>query len=196
MKKRRNETSDISDSEPDVDGDIFDILGQSLNTSRSKNKQRPSSSSNKVSMERTLKKRSRKSRSPKKHISQPQTPSASQRSQASSSSSTLSRRPRRLKPYEKQIKKLQCTTSLLIRKMPFQRLVREISKDVSRDLMFDVLDFRFQPLALEALQASAESYLTMMFENLNIVATHCRRVTILQRDVQLLKVLQTGVKLF
>ena len=68
---------------------------------------------------------------------------------------------------------------LLIRKLPFQGVVREITQEVSTK------DFRFQASALAALQEASEDYLVRLFEDTNICAIHARRVTILPKDIQL-----------
>jgi histone H3/H4 len=57
----------------------------------------------------------------------------------------------------REIRKYQKTTELLIRKLPFQRLVREIAQDFKNDL-------RFQSTAILALQEAAEAYLVAVFE--------------------------------
>ncbi|CAB0041945.1 unnamed protein product [Trichogramma brassicae] len=72
----------------------------------------------------------------------------------------------------------QKSTELLIRKMPFQRLVREIAQDYKTDL-------RFQSSAVMALQECAEAYLVGLFEDTNICAIHAKRVTIMPKDIQL-----------
>jgi histone H3 len=59
----------------------------------------------------------------------------------------------------------------LIRKLPFQRLVREIAQDFKSDL-------RFQSSAIGALQESVEAYLVSLFEDTNLCAIHAKRVTI------------------
>lgn len=66
----------------------------------------------------------------------------------------------------------------LIRKLPFQRLVREIAQDFKTDL-------RFQSKAVEALQEASEAYLTALFEDTNLCAIHAKRVTIQPKDMQL-----------
>ena len=76
------------------------------------------------------------------------------------------------------IRKYQKSTDLLIRKLPFQRLVREIAQDFKQDL-------RFQSTAILALQEAAEAYLVSLFEDTNLCAIHARRVTIMPRDLQL-----------
>ena len=72
----------------------------------------------------------------------------------------------------------QKSTQLLIHKLPFQRLVREIAQDFKTDL-------RFQSSAIMALQESAEAYLVGLFEDTNLCAIHARRVTIIPKDIQL-----------
>ena len=72
----------------------------------------------------------------------------------------------------------QKSTELLIRKLPFQRLVREVAQDFKNDL-------RFQGSAVMALQEAAEAYLVSLFEDTNLVAIHAKRVTIMPRDMQL-----------
>jgi histone H3 len=69
-------------------------------------------------------------------------------------------------------------SSLLIRKLPFQRLVREIAQDFKTDL-------RFQSSAVLALQEAAEAYLVGLFEDTNLCAIHAKRVTIMPKDIQL-----------
>ncbi|PIA44668.1 hypothetical protein AQUCO_01700339v1 [Aquilegia coerulea] len=70
------------------------------------------------------------------------------------------------------------STELLIRKLPFQRLVREIAQDFKTDL-------RFQSHAVLALQEAAEAYLVGLFEDTNLCAIHAKRVTIMPKDIQL-----------
>ena len=78
----------------------------------------------------------------------------------------------------KDIRHFQKSTVLLIRKLPFQRLVREIAQDIKTDL-------RFQSAAILCLQESAEAYLVGLFEDTNLCAIHARRVTIMPRDIKL-----------
>jgi len=68
---------------------------------------------------------------------------------------------------------------LLIRKLPFQRLVREIAyQDFKGEL-------RFQSTAILALQEAAEAYLVGLFQDTNLIALHAKRVTIMPKDLQL-----------
>ena len=85
----------------------------------------------------------------------------------------------------KQIRQYQKSTELLIRKLPFQRLVREIAGDseiITSPLCGKV---RFQSAAIMALQEAAEAYLVGLFEDSNLCAIHAKRVTIMPKDIQL-----------
>ena len=69
----------------------------------------------------------------------------------------------------KQIRQYQKSTELLIRKLPFQRLVREIAGDsevIKSPLCGKV---RFQSAAIMALQEASEAYLVGLFEDSNLV---------------------------
>ena len=78
----------------------------------------------------------------------------------------------------REIRHYQKSSALLIRKLPFQRLVREIAQDFKMDL-------RFQSAAILCLQEAAEAYLVGLFEDTNLCAIHARRVTITPKDLQL-----------
>ena len=91
------------------------------------------------------------------------------------------KKPHRYRPGTvalREIRKFQKSTDLLIRKLPFQRLVREISAEFKSDL-------RFQSQAILALQEAAEAYLVGLFEDTNLCAIHAKRVTIMPKDMQL-----------
>ena len=90
-------------------------------------------------------------------------------------------KPHRFRPGTvalREIRRYQKSTELLIRKLPFQRVVREIAQDFKTDL-------RFQGAALMALHEAAEAYLVGLFEDTNLCAIHARRVTIMPKDIQL-----------
>lgn len=70
------------------------------------------------------------------------------------------------------------STDLLIRKMPFQRLCREVQQDF-RD------DFRWQASAMLACQEAAEAHLVGLDKDANICAIHGKHVTIMPKDIQL-----------
>ena len=98
-----------------------------------------------------------------------------------SSTSGGTKKPRRYRPGTvalREIRRYQKSTELLIRKLPFQRLVREIAQDFKSDLSF-------QASAVLALQEAAEAYLVGLFEDTNLCAIHAKRVTIMPKDMQL-----------
>nr|XP_030705610.2 uncharacterized protein LOC115848803 [Globicephala melas] len=73
------------------------------------------------------------------------------------------KKPHRYRPGTvalREIRRYQKSTELLIRKLPFQRLVREIAQDFKTDL-------RFQSSAVMALQEACEAYLVGLFEDTN-----------------------------
>ncbi len=87
------------------------------------------------------------------------------------------KKPHRYRPGTvalREIRRYQKSTDLLIRKLPFQRLVREIAQDFKSDL-------RFQGSAVLALQEAAEAYLVGLFEDTNLCAIHAKRVTIMPK---------------
>jgi histone H3 len=91
------------------------------------------------------------------------------------------KKPHRYRPGTvalREIRKYQKSTEFLIRKAPFQRLVREITQGHKGDL-------RFQSSALGASQEASEAYLVGLFEDTNLCAIHAKRVTIMPKDIQL-----------
>jgi len=85
----------------------------------------------------------------------------------------------------KEIRKYQETTDLLIPKLPFARLVREITRDYWPAGPAGNKDFRYTVEALMALQTAAEAYLVGLFEDGLMCALHAKRVTLQVRDIQL-----------
>ena len=91
------------------------------------------------------------------------------------------KKPHRYRPGTvalREIRKYQKSTELLIRKLPFQRLVRDVAENYRSDI-------RFQSSAILALQEASESYLVGLFEDTNLCAIHAKRVTIMLKDMQL-----------
>ncbi|EGW01180.1 Histone H3.3 [Cricetulus griseus] len=89
--------------------------------------------------------------------------------------------PRCYRPGIVALREIRCyqkSTELLIHKLPFQRLNREIAPDFKTDL-------RFQSAAIGALQEASEAYLVGLFEDTNLCALHAKRVTIMPKDIQL-----------
>ena len=83
----------------------------------------------------------------------------------------------------REIRRYQKSTDLLIRKIPFQRLVKEIANEMFKKRQVE--PFRFQHNAVDALQHASEAYLTGLFEDTNLCALHARRVTVMVRDMKL-----------
>ena len=77
-----------------------------------------------------------------------------------------------------EIRHYQKRTNLLIQKLPFQRLIRELVQKFK-------VDVRFRSSALMALQEAAEAYLVRLFEDTNLCAIHAKRVMIIPKDIQL-----------
>ncbi|KAG0377038.1 MAG: histone-fold-containing protein [Linnemannia gamsii] len=96
---------------------------------------------------------------------------------------------RRYKPGAKALREIrhyQKSTDLLLLKAPFARVVREISNDfVSQVSLSDNIGLRWQSAALMALQEATEAFMVHLFEDANLCAIHAKRVTIMQRDIQL-----------
>ena len=88
------------------------------------------------------------------------------------------KKPHRYRPGTvalREIRRYQRSTELLIRRLPFQRLVREIAQDFKPRLNF----------ASGAIQEAAEAYLVGLFEDTNLCAIHTKRITIMPKDIQL-----------
>nr|WGZ76186.1 histone 3.3-4 variant [Hofstenia miamia] len=91
-------------------------------------------------------------------------------------------KPRRLNKKTnalREIRHYQNSTHLLMRHLPFQRLVRDIVGEFG--------NYRMQSIALECLQEASEAFLVLYFEFLNILCNHARRVTIMIKDSECLK---------
>ncbi|KDQ50488.1 hypothetical protein JAAARDRAFT_581451 [Jaapia argillacea MUCL 33604] len=91
------------------------------------------------------------------------------------------KKPARFRPGAlalREIRRYQKSGEFLIRKLPFQRLVREIAHSFDAEL-------RFQSAAIAALQEASESFLVTLFEDTNLSAIHAKRVTIQAKDLAL-----------
>ncbi|CAO4380395.1 unnamed protein product [Caenorhabditis nigoni] len=78
----------------------------------------------------------------------------------------------------REIRQYQRSQELLIRKKPFERLVREIAQDMFTSL-------HFQSSAIMALQYASEAYLAEIFKLAQLCAIHAKRVTIMPDDMKL-----------
>ena len=107
-------------------------------------------------------------------------PSSAVRSQ--DAANQLKAKKKRYRPGVKallEIRKYQNSTDLLIRKLPFARLVKEIAERFTKEQL------RWTVTAIEALQCAAEAYLVSVFEDANLCTIHAKRVTVMVRDIQL-----------
>ncbi|XP_029792192.1 histone H3-like centromeric protein A [Suricata suricatta] len=120
--------------------------------------------------------RSRKPEVPRRRTASP-TPGTPRR--GPSGTPSRQRRPQRHRVL-KEIRKLQKSTNLLLRKSPFGRLAREICVKFTRGV-----DFCWQAQALLALQEAAEAFLVHLFEDAYLLSLHAGRVTLFPKDVQL-----------
>ncbi len=77
-----------------------------------------------------------------------------------------------------EIRKLQKSTELLIRKALFNRLVREVAQERMKDV-------RFQVGAVKALQHTTEAFLVQLFEEAQLAAIHAKRITVMDKDIYL-----------
>jgi len=94
------------------------------------------------------------------------------------------RPPHRYRPGTRalmEIRALQRSTALCLRRLPFARLVREITERFTPPGQV----YRYQASALMALQEAIEAALVRLFEDANLCAIHAKRVTIFPRDIQL-----------
>ena len=95
-----------------------------------------------------------------------------------------STRKRRYRPGTlalKEIRRYQRSTDFLIRKLPFARLIREIASQ----FVGEEYTLKWQSVAILALQEASEAFLVNLFEDTNLCALHAKRVTIMQKDIQL-----------
>uniref|UniRef100_A0A670JXL8 Core Histone H2A/H2B/H3 domain-containing protein n=1 Tax=Podarcis muralis TaxID=64176 RepID=A0A670JXL8_PODMU len=114
---------------------------------------------------------------PRRQRGPPASPAAPPRTQAPRP------RRRRFRPGQRallEIRKYQKSTNLLIRKLPFARVVREICLDYTRGV-----DMQWQAMALLALQEAAEAFLVFLLEDAYLCTIHAKRVTLHPKDIQL-----------
>ena len=71
-----------------------------------------------------------------------------------------------------------------MRKLPFQRRVREVANDIAAGTRFPGGP-RWQSQAVVALQEAAEAYVVQLFEDSNLEAIHAKWVTIQAKDIQI-----------
>ena len=85
-------------------------------------------------------------------------------------------------------RRYQQSTDCLIKRTPFNKLIKEISqkyKACSDGPGTPSVQVRFQSMALAALQEATENFLVGLFEDVNLVAVHTKRVTVMPGDIRL-----------
>ena len=88
----------------------------------------------------------------------------------------------------REIRRYQKSTECLIKRLPFQKLIREISQEyrVCPDGPgTPSIQVRFQSTLIAALQEAAENFIIGLFEDVNLLAVHANRVTVMPQDVRL-----------
>ena len=85
----------------------------------------------------------------------------------------------------KEIKKFQSSTELLIQKLLFQRLVKELIQAKRNDL-------KVQGLAVKALQEARETFLMELLEQANLCMIHAKHMMIMLKDIQLARQIRGG----
>ena len=83
------------------------------------------------------------------------------------------------------IRRYQKSTECLIKRSPFQNLIREISQEYRVCPGTPSIQVRFQSTAIAALQEAAENFIVGLFKDVNLLAVHAKRVTVMPRDIRL-----------
>ncbi|EFO62248.1 Histone H3 [Giardia lamblia P15] len=98
--------------------------------------------------------------------------------------SSISRRPVRVSHMEREIYHYQHNVDTLIQKLPFARLVQELVEQIAqRDGSKG--PYRFQGMAMEALQSATEEYIVELFSTALLATYHANRVTLMSKDILL-----------
>ena len=99
------------------------------------------------------------------------------------------KKPHRYRPGTvavREIRRYQKSTDLMIPKLPYQKLIKEITVDKCKQTK-DGNDWRWQGVAILASQTAAEDYLTVQLEDANVCALHTKRCTVMPKDIQLVR---------
>ena len=100
------------------------------------------------------------------------------------------KKPHRYRPGTvalREIRRYQHGTELLIRKAPFSRLVREILDDIQKGIDNERRVDRWTSESIGALQEASEAYTTSLFEDTNLATIASKRVTVMPKDMQLVR---------
>ena len=88
----------------------------------------------------------------------------------------------------REIRRYQKSTECLIKRSPFQKLIREISQEYRMHPDgpgTPSLQVHFQSTAIAALQEAAKNFIVGLFEDMNLLAVYAKRVTVMSRDIRL-----------
>ena len=102
-------------------------------------------------------------------------------------------KPHRFRPGTvalRQIRQQQKNVDLLVAKLPFQRIVRELATNVCKNnngINIPGDQIRFTASSMLALQQSAEAYMITLYEDCQLCAFHGKRITIMPRDMKLVR---------
>ena len=81
----------------------------------------------------------------------------------------------------REIRRYQKETKILFRKLPMQRLYRDVLRDI------DSSGIRLQSQALENLHQLVQAFMVSKYEAGNLCAIHGKRVTLMEKDLQLIE---------
>lgn len=96
------------------------------------------------------------------------------------------KKPHRYRPGTvalREIRRYQKSHDLLVPKLPYSKLFREILQDYKSDM-------RVQAAAFLAAQEMSEAFLVQRLEDSNLCAIHAKRVTVMPKDLQLAQRIQ------
>ena len=88
----------------------------------------------------------------------------------------------------REIRRYQKSTECLIKRSPFQKSIQEISQEYQicpQGPGTSSMQVRFQSTAIAALQEAAENFIVALFEDVNLLGIHAKRVTVMPRDIRL-----------
>lgn len=178
QKSRKSDANDANDEDLDFSSNDS---GDSDNE-QSRIRRTHASSSNRNNphspLQRKRKKKQKENASPSKKQKKHQQKSKKKAPADADGDNVRKRRARPGTVALREIRKYQKSTDLLLRKLPFSRVVREIAHKYNSEI-------RFQAAALQALQVATEAHLVSLFEDSNLCAIHAKRVTVMVRDMQL-----------
>ena len=88
----------------------------------------------------------------------------------------------------REIRHYQRSTENLLKRTPFQKLIREISQEYRicpDEQGTPSVQVHSQSTAIAALQEAAENFIVGLFEDVNLLAVHTKCVTVMPRDIRL-----------